>query len=495
MALTRPTFSFDRYHEDGQIEFMGRVDTQVKIRGLRIELGEIEAALAASEHVRDCVVIVREDVPGQKKIVAYVVSNISNAQNTLRSLLKKSLPDYMIPTCWMFMNELPLTANGKVSRRELPQPTSESESRMREYVAPSKHSEIIIAEIMSDILGLPKVGVHDNFFDLGGHSLTATLLLSRIYERLRTDISVHDLFNHPTVAGIATVYEKINTNETNNDDEVISPIAPFDPKKEIQLPQEIFGDNPGNEENVANSDSTFDFSQVSKSKHILLTGATGFLGAFVLAELLKSTEATIHCLIRVNDTILQTGEEPSQRARSKLRANLEKYKLFPSKSFMRIYPVVVGDLEKEKLGLGQHAFQELAQSIDAIYHCGAYVHSLYPYAKLRNANVKGTIELLRLATTSTNKKTPFFYVSSLSVFPGNGGTVKDDASSYELPLSVLSQLGEGYAQTKVVAERLVAEAGKRGIPVKIFRPGRIVGHSTILGSTSVEDVFCRIIKG
>jgi amino acid adenylation domain-containing protein len=159
-----------RYLEDGMIEFMGRVDNQVKIRGLRIELGEIEAALAASDQVRDCIVVVREDKPGQKKIVAYVVlaktkykkeANIDQkkAQGVLRSLLKKSLPDYMVPTIWMFLSALPLTANGKVDRRSLPEPTAANESRLKDFVAPNSHSEIVISEIFCDILGLPQVGV------------------------------------------------------------------------------------------------------------------------------------------------------------------------------------------------------------------------------------------------------------------------------------------------------------------------------------------------
>ena len=143
-----------RYLEDGQIEFLGRVDTQVKIRGLRIELGEIEAALAASALVRECIVIVREDVPGQKRIVAYVVlaaagnrvDGDDKAQSVLRSLLKQSLPDYMVPTTWLFLSALPLTPNGKVDRRALPIPTADSESRLKDYVAPSTPSEIVVAQ-------------------------------------------------------------------------------------------------------------------------------------------------------------------------------------------------------------------------------------------------------------------------------------------------------------------------------------------------------------
>jgi thioester reductase-like protein/acyl carrier protein len=552
--------------EDGQIEFLGRVDTQVKIRGLRIELGEIEASLAASALVRECIVIVREDVPGQKRIVAYVVlaSQSSDgdddseandkAQSVLRSLLKQSLPDYMVPTTWMFLSELPLTPNGKVDRRALPKPTADSESRLRDYVEPSTSSEIVVAQIMAEILGLKVVGVHDNFFDLGGHSLTATQLISRIHEHLSVYLTIHELFGAPTVAGIARAVTKKtdiirkSSGRTDgaardssrgaagyNDDRgegMTNPIAPFDASEEILLPKEIRTGRSGHNEGdgyrgeVQAGDAgqrLLDaFARVRHARHIFLTGVTGFLGAYVLAELLRRCpSATVHCLIRVGSTEHKKSglDDPAQYARSRLRQNLEKYGLFhecAQKSPMRVYPVVVGDLAKPRFGLVASRFQELGETIDAIFHCGAYVHSLYPYSRLRAANVGGTIEILRLATVRCREATrntsscrdgvskgeaqdgapsPVFYVSSLSVFPGGStATVSDDQSTYELPLALLSQLGEGYAQTKLVAERLVVEAGRRGVPVKIFRPGRITGHS-LTGATSIEDTFCRIIQG
>jgi amino acid adenylation domain-containing protein/thioester reductase-like protein len=486
--------------EDGNIEFLGRVDQQIKIRGLRIELGEIEAAILSSS-VNDCCVIVREDIVGSKKITAYVVlkaqsnemtTTHADPQSQLRSVLKKTLPDYMVPTQWMFMDALPLTPNGKIDRRALPQPTPESQTS--DYVEPQGHTEIVVATLMKDILGLPSIGAHDNFFDLGLHSLTSTLVLQRLLQDLKVEISIGELFSQPTVAGVAKVYET-KVGQTNKNSATSSPIAPFLPEEEIQLPADI---------RCGSKNNSFNFSDVAKSSHILLTGATGFLGAFLLAELLESTSATIHCLIRVDSTSI-SSKEPAHRARSKLRANLEKYQLFSkfSKSYdmLRVYPVVVGDLEKVRLGMSEHEFKELAETVDAVYHAGCFVHSLYPYSKLRNANVRGTIELLRLACLNPAKAIPFFYVSSLSVFPGSGTIIRDDESNYELPLSILSQLSEGYAQTKVVAERLCVEAGKRGIPVKIFRPGRIVGAATSSETASTtsspgsDDIFSRIIKG
>ena len=265
--------------------------------------------------------------------------------------------------------------------------------------------------------------------------------------------------------------------------------------------------------------------------------ATSHERSNVLVELLQRTAATVHCLVRVGNDFKKSSRisDEVQYARARLRQNLERYNLFKLCDPMRIYPVVVGDLAQPNLGMSASAFQSLGERVDAIYHCGAYVHSLYPYSKLRNANVCGTIEILRLAVARCARgsgsaddaageskgagargqrlrqrrararsddstpvgnglASPVFYVSSLSVFPGSGDTVCDDASTYALPLSCLSKLGEGYAQTKVVAERLVVAAGRRGIPVKIFRPGRIVGHSAT-GATSVEDTFCRIIQG
>ncbi len=482
-----------RYSRDGQIEFIGRVDSQVKIRGLRIELGEIEATLSASSIVRECTVIVREDTPGKKRIVAYVVPDEgkvrenSEYESLLRSVLKQTLPDYMVPTGWVFMSALPLTPNGKVDRRALPEP--EEMSRKQDYVPPSTASEVVVAKIMGDVLALPGIGVRDNFFDLGGHSLTATQLLSRVQEHFRVELSIHDLFAAPTVAGVAAHIDALQRSSGGGKSSKAehkskkNPIAPFIVENEIILPDDI---------QTTTRSQDYDFSHVPLCQHILLTGATGFLGAFLLRELLVRTRGIIHCLVRV--TKCKKGVDKAAFARWRLRENLERYGLFEEigQYIQRIYPVVVGDITKPRLGMSEAAFRVLGQQIDAVYHCAAYVHSIYPYAKLRAANVLGTIEILRLASVRKAAPSPVFFVSSLSVFPGNGATITE--TDIKLPLSILNELDEGYAQTKVVSERLLLEASQRGIPIKIFRPGRIVGHSST-GATSIEDTFCRIIRG
>src|SRR6185369_4229703 len=168
-----------RYLSDGKIEFLGRADNQVKIRGFRIELGEIEAALASLDGVREAVVIAREDTPGNRRLVAYIAGNVSGltAEN-LRQSLRDLLPDYMIPTAFVMLSELPLLSSGKVDRKALPAP--ERQSAEESHVAPRTPVEEILAGIWAEVLGVEKVGALDHFFDLGGHSLLATRVTSRL---------------------------------------------------------------------------------------------------------------------------------------------------------------------------------------------------------------------------------------------------------------------------------------------------------------------------
>lgn len=197
-----------KYDSAGAIEFIGRIDEQVKIRGFRIELGEISAALLKHESVQDAVVIVRELDPGEKQLVAYVVAGKGrNVQGLgLRSFLKQTLPEYMVPAEYMFMDVLPLNANGKVHRDALPAPIREvstiapSDSSM----APRTELERQIAEIWQEVLERPHVGRHENFFDLGGHSLLLTKVHGRLQKKLGRKFAVIDLFKFPTVSALAT---------------------------------------------------------------------------------------------------------------------------------------------------------------------------------------------------------------------------------------------------------------------------------------------------
>ncbi|TGA81958.1 phosphopantetheine-binding protein, partial [Streptomyces palmae] len=188
-----------RWTPQGQLEFIGRADGQVKIRGFRIELGEIEAVLTRQPHIARATVLVREDRPGDKQIVAYTVASDTSIIDpiALRQHLTTNLPAYMVPAAIVILDDLPLTPNGKIDHKALPAPDFTTAGA---YRAPRTPREEILAGLFAEVLDLPNIGVHDSFFDLGGHSLLATRLISRIRAVLSVEISLRDLFDTPTVA-------------------------------------------------------------------------------------------------------------------------------------------------------------------------------------------------------------------------------------------------------------------------------------------------------
>ena len=217
-----------RYLPNGELEILGRIDHQVKIRGFRIELGEIEAALAQHRSVQEGVVTVREEVPGDKRLAAYVVLNPDQSLTLeeLRRFLMAHLPDYMIPGGLMLLEALPHTPNGKIDRRALPAPDWSSFIHADTFVAPRTLVEEQLAEIWAEVLRLEKVGIHDNFFELGGHSLLATQIMSRTNQAfLSVEVPLRTLFELPTIAALADRIETIRwvtnaADESADDDEI-----------------------------------------------------------------------------------------------------------------------------------------------------------------------------------------------------------------------------------------------------------------------------------
>ncbi|MEC4891787.1 MAG: amino acid adenylation domain-containing protein [Oscillatoria sp. PMC 1051.18] len=201
-----------RYLPNGNIEYLGRIDHQVKLRGFRIELGEIEALLTQHPGVQQAVVLVREDVPDNKRIVAYVVGNLSSddipnqkqvpTTSELRNFLKEKLPEYMLPSAFVMLEAMPLTPNGKVDRRALPAPEGRPELE-EAYVRPQTEAEQIIAAVWQEILQLEKVGINDNFFSLGGHSLLLVKIQAKLNEIFEQKLSVIDIFKYPTIQTLA----------------------------------------------------------------------------------------------------------------------------------------------------------------------------------------------------------------------------------------------------------------------------------------------------
>ncbi|MCP6758271.1 MAG: amino acid adenylation domain-containing protein [Fischerella sp. CENA71] len=461
------TGDIGRYLPDGNIEFIGRIDDVVKIRGFRVALGEIESLLVQHPDVIAQAVMLREDQPGHKQLVAYIVSsNPSLDQNELQSFLKQKLPNYMIPAAFVMLEALPLTANGKVDRRALPAPSQDI--NLTNFVLPYTPTQKLIADIWSSVLGTTRLGIHNNFFDMGGNSLRAIQVMSLLREVLKLELPLRYLFENPTVAELA---EKVNSLQINQTDTINN-----DLKAEAILDSSIHI-------------PTQPFEYINKPKRIFLTGVTGFLGSHLLHELLQQTQADIYCLIRATDV---------EQAQQRLQSQLKFYKLWEGIDSdrqgrgvaHRIIPVV-GDLTKSYLGLSTSQFQQLASQIDVIYHCGAWINVIYPYSVLKGANVLGTQEIIRLA--SEIKVKPLHFISTTSVLaassPNEAGLILESD-----PLDQSQVLDNGYIQSKWVAEKLVMQARDLGLPVSIYRASRITGHSRT-GISNTDDLFCRLVKG
>jgi amino acid adenylation domain-containing protein len=208
-----------RYLPGGEIEYLGRIDQQIKLRGFRIELGEIEATLNRHPGVRDSVVLLREDEPGDKRLVAYVVAADATGAETSasawRSHLKEHLPPYMVPQAFVQLTALPLTTSGKVNRRALPVPETSRPEMDSAYIPPRTEVERLLAEIWQEVLHVESVGVHDDFFDLGGHSLLATQVVSRVRNVMGMELTLRTLFESPTIESLAVAIDARDSQSTS----------------------------------------------------------------------------------------------------------------------------------------------------------------------------------------------------------------------------------------------------------------------------------------
>ena len=213
-----------RWMADGRIDYLGRLDFQVKVRGFRIELGEIEAALEQHPQVHQAVVLVREDLPGDKRLVAYVSSHEEQSPqtSTLRDFVQQRLPEYMVPSAFVLLDSLPLTSNGKVDRGALPAPDA-LRSEADRYVAPRTPTEQLLASQWSQLLGVSRVSAHDNFFELGGHSLLATQVISRVRATFGIDLPIGQLFDSPSLEAFAV---RVDTHSREGQGLKLPPLQP-----------------------------------------------------------------------------------------------------------------------------------------------------------------------------------------------------------------------------------------------------------------------------
>jgi thioester reductase-like protein len=325
-----------------------------------------------------------------------------------------------------------------------------------------------VARAWSDVLGVAEIGIHDDFFALGGNSLVVPQVLLKVRQRTGVELPVAALLEDPTVGGLA---RHVEAAESTNDG---APSAEaVDLAAEAVLPPEIA--------------PTADGEMVSprEPSAVFLTGGTGFLGAFLLDALLEDTDARVYCLVR--------AESPAE-GRERLRENLEHFRLLGEpglrERFERRIVPVPGDLAEPLLGLDRERFDELADTVDAVLHGGAWVNFTYPYRTLAPINVGGTVEALRLASHRRTK--PFHFVSSISVFAP--GSLEDGVAYEDSDLPATQGLFSGYAESKWVAERIVREAQRRGQPVTLHRPA-VVGGSSVTGAGNTRDMAWSILKG
>lgn len=450
-----------RHLPDGRLQYLGRGDDQVKIRGHRVETGEIEAVLRALPAVTDAAVVA-QDSPTGRRLVAHYLTAAGDAAaphpTAVRQALAERLPEYMVPAAVLKLESFPLTPSGKLDRAALPRP-ERSDTRPEpstSFAAPTTPTERRIARIWSDLLGVTRIGVQDDFFALGGHSLLATRLVLALREELGVRIPPGAVSASATVAALAALAD-------GND---VAVTDALDLPAEIDLPADIV---PAEQTVTAAAEAP---------THVLLTGATGFLGAFTLSALLNRTDATVHCLVR--------GTDP-EHAGKRLRLALETYGLWDEHRAHRI-TVLHGDLARPSLGLSEDAFDDLARTVDAVHHVGAAVNLVSSYGRLKAATVDGTAEILRLA--ARHRTVPVHHVSTVGVYAGTA----PHPIGPEHPTGPPEALEHGYTQSKWVAEGLVEQARRRGLPVTMYRPTRIAGHSRT-GACQTGDYLWLMLKG
>jgi thioester reductase-like protein len=362
------------------------------------------------------------------------------------------------------LDQFPLTVNGKVDRQALAKSHHALPEGEDTSTEPRTSMETQLAEIWKDLLGLEQINLHLNFFHLGGNSLLAVQLANQISDTFQIELPLNHLFEAPTIATLSRILEQLQKEGASG-----VPSAELDLASEAVLDAEI-------------QLKEGEICPVTQPQDILLTGATGYLGTFLLHELLHQTQAKIYCLVRA-DTIA-AGKARLQQAA--LAFDLRWDEALGD----RIIPIL-GDLSQPLLGLTQAEFEALATRIDCIYHSGAQVNFTYPYQALKATNVLGTQEVLRLATQQNTK--PVHFVSTTHVFSVDRNA--ETPTIWEtLPPDLVADLPTGYAQSKWVAEQLVAIARSRGLPASIYRPSLIVGHQQT-GAGNAQDLMFRMIKG
>ncbi len=461
---------------DGMTTIIGRTDSMVKIRGYTVYMSAIEETLRSRCEAADAAVVAEAVDETSKRLAAYVVRGPqatwrvdarSGTSKDLRALLERHLPVYSVPSRFIELEALPINQQtGKLDRKALPALSNGAQAGEGRVAlsesADAEEKRNALRQLWAEALEIDGGALEDdwNFFDLGGHSMTGMALTLGIEETFGIELSGAEVYEHPTISELAAFLENRAPNGTSSstlaEDSILDPEISPNGKARTTL--------------------------LSQASSVLVTGATGFLGAFLLDKLLRSTppDTRFYCLVRDRNS----GQaSPLDR----VLKTLAFYGLPGQSEADRIVPVP-GDLTLPRMGLDSDRYHDLAEKIDLIFHCAASVNYVYPYSAAKPHTVGGTLEALRFACADTPKA--MHYISSNGVFPGG------DDSPYPENCEIdgfVDRVEGGYNQSKWVAERLVWAAVSRGLPVCLYRPGNI-GHHSSTSAGNPNDFLSLIIR-
>ncbi|KAF2864941.1 L-aminoadipate-semialdehyde dehydrogenase large subunit [Massariosphaeria phaeospora] len=517
------TGDLGRFRSDGTVECTGRVDNQVKIRGFRIELGEIDTHLSHHPFVRENVTMIRRDEGEEPTLVSYIVPEAKRwlqsladegesieglgSDETMAGMLKRykslskdckeflatKVPGYAVPTMFIPLVRMPLNPNGKIDKPALPFPTASDFASL--YRRGSRTSSALqsltdtqkrLASVWGTVLpnrSARMLTTTSNFFDEGGHSILAQQMLFRVKQEWKElDVPMSSIFQSQTLEAFAAEIDRaqdptglrLDAYEGAGyaDDEAYAADAD-------DLVQRLPSSIPGADIPYARDSGT--------SHTAFLTGATGFLGSYILHELLEG-----HPDIRV---IIHVRAKDAFAGLARVEAITQAYGLWRESWRSRI-AVVVGDISRPKLGLSSEDWDRVARKADIIIHNGAQVNWMLPYSILRSANVLSTAACIELCASGKPKRLAF--VSSTSTLDtdhyvqlSQSGTPVPEAEDLS---GSRKGLGTGYGQSKWASEYLVREAGRRGLVGAIIRPGYITGDPAS-GISVTDDFLVRLWKG
>ena len=434
------------WREDGNIVYVGRNDFQVKIRGLRIELGEIENAICGIDGISQAVVVVRKNIEGRQLICALYTGEEKSAQ-VIRSHIGEKLPKYMLPHIFTHLDEMPLTSSGKINRKALPEVDLYAIDTNSEYVAPENEQQKELCRLIESILGCEKVGINDNFFDIGGDSLKAIEFVSEAHNE-GLYFKLQNVFDYPTAKALNECIENGDKQNISFDDIDFNRVNRVLEKNKLECITAPKKSDVGN---------------------VLIAGATGYLGIHILADFLDNDKGIAYCMVRGKDK-----NDSTKRLNELLSFYFDdKY------SDMNRIEVICSDLQKEKFGLTDAEYAELSDEIDTVINCAASVKHYGSYQYFYDVNVETVKRLIDFCKKADAK---LIHTSTISV-SGNsfaeefsGSTSENELHFYESDLYIGQPLDNVYARSKFEAEKAVLEAVADGLQANIMRMGQLTNR-------------------